>query len=134
MTTEARRDTFDRSIGDVLSDLFHDGSELIRQEIELAKTEMRENVSSFMRDGIGIAVGGAMALVGLLALVAAAILALGLVMPYWASALIIGGALMIIGMIVVMANVQGMKKNGLAPKKTMETIREDARMVREKFA
>lgn len=134
MTTEARGDPFERSIGEVLSDLFSDGSELIRQEVELAKTEMRENISNMTRDSIGIVVGGVMALVGMLALVAAAILALGLVLPYWASALIVGGLLMIIGLIVVMANVQAIKKNGIAPKRTMETIREDARMVREKFA
>ncbi|HEX7004169.1 MAG TPA: phage holin family protein [Trueperaceae bacterium] len=134
MTTEARRDPFERSIGDVLSDLFRDGSELIRQEIELAKVEMRENVSSLTKDSVGIAIGGAMALVGLFALVAALILVLGLVMPYWASALIVGGLLVIIGMVVVMANVRAIKSNGIAPKKTMETIKEDARMVREKFA
>ena len=134
MTTEARGDPYERSIGEVLSDLFNDGSELIRQEIELAKTEMRENISSMTRDSIGIVVGGAMAMVGLLALVAAAILALGLVLPYWASALIVGGTLMLIGLIVVMANVQALKHNSIAPTKTMETIREDARMVREKFA
>ncbi|MEX2535496.1 MAG: phage holin family protein [Trueperaceae bacterium] len=134
MDTDARRDPFDRSIGDVLSDLFRDGSELIRQEVELAKSEMRENISSMTRDSIGIAIGGAFALVGLLALVAAAILALGLVLPYWASALIVGGALMLIGLVLVMANVQAMRQNSLAPRRTMETIREDARMVREKFA
>ena len=134
MTTEAGRNAYERSIGDVLGDLFHDGSELIRQEIELAKTEMRENVSTLMRDGIGIVIGGVVAFVGLFALVAAAILALGLVLPYWASALIVGGVLVLIGMIMVMSNLQGIKKNGLAPTKTMETIKEDARMVREKFA
>lgn len=134
MTTEAGRNTYDRSIGDVLGDLFHDGSELIRQEIELAKTEMRENLSALMRDGVGIVIGGVVAFVGLFALVAAAILALGLVLPYWASALIVGGLMVIIGMIMVMTNLQAIKKNGLAPTKTMETIKEDARMVREKFA
>lgn len=125
---------YDRSIGDVLSDLFRDGSELVRQEIELAKAEMRENISGLMKDGVGIAVGGAMAFVGLFALVAAAILALGLVMPYWASALIVGGVLVLIGMIVVMSNVRAMRNTGIAPKQTMETLKEDARMVREKFA
>ena len=134
MTTESRRSPFERSFGDVLSDLFRDGSELIREEIELAKAEMRENVSRLMKDGVGIAIGGAMALVGLFALVAAAILVLGLVMPYWASALIVGGLFMIIGLIMVMANVRAMRNTGIAPTKTMETIREDARMVREKFA
>lgn len=134
MTTEGREEVYERSIGDVLSDLFQDGSELMRQEIELARAEMRENVSRIAKDGIGIAIGGALALVGLFALVAAAILALGLVMPYWASALIVGGVLLLFGVIVAMANVRAMQNTDIAPKKTMETLKEDARMVREKFA
>lgn len=134
MDTQGRSDVFERSIGDVLSDLFRDGSSLIRQEIELAKTEMRENVSSMVRDGMGIAIGGALAFVGLLALVAAAILALALIMPAWAAALIVGGVLALIGMMMVMAGMRALRKTGLTPRKTMETLREDARMVKERFA
>lgn len=134
MESQRRPEAFDRSIGDVVSDLFRDGSDLIREEIELAKTEMRENVSRIARDGIGIAVGGALAFVGLLALVAAAILGLAEVLPAWAAALIVGGVLALIGLVLVMANVRALREAGLAPKKTMETLREDARMVKEKFA
>jgi hypothetical protein len=132
--TQGRYDVFERSIGDVLGDLFRDGSDLIRQEIELAKTEMRENVSRLTRDSIGIAVGGGLAFVGLLALVAAAILGLAEVMPAWAAALIVGGALALIGLILLMANVRAIRDASLTPRKTIETLREDARMVKEKFA
>ncbi|MEX2541391.1 MAG: phage holin family protein [Trueperaceae bacterium] len=134
MDTHGRHDAFERSLGDVLSDLFRDGSDLIRQEIDLAKTEMRENVSRIARDGVGIAIGGALAFVGLLALVAAAILGLAEVMPAWAAALVVGAALALIGLVMVMANLRAMRETGLTPRKTMETIREDARMVKEKFA
>jgi uncharacterized membrane protein YqjE len=134
MDTQGRRDPVDRSIGQVVSDLFKDGSDLLRQEIELAKTEMRENVSRITRDGIGVAIGAAFALVGLLALVAAGILALALVMPEWAAALIVGGVLMLVGMVLVMTNLRAMRNTGITPRRTVETLREDARMVREKFA
>jgi uncharacterized membrane protein YqjE len=125
---------FERSIGEVISDLFRDGSELVRQEVELAKTELRENISRIARDSVGVAIGSALSLVGLLALVAAAILGLAEVLPAWASALIVGGVLMVIGLVLVMANIRAMRETGLAPKKTIETLREDARMVKEKFA
>lgn len=134
MDTHGSNDAFERSLGDVVADLFRDGSDLIRQEIELAKTEMKENVSRVVRDGVGIAIGGAFALLGLLALVAAAILGLAEVMPAWAAALIVGVSLALVGLVLVMANIRAMRETGLAPRRTMETIREDARMVREKFA
>lgn len=134
MYTQGSESPHERSIGDVMADLFRDGSDLIRQEVELAKAEMRENVSRMVRDSIGIAVGAVLALIGLMALTAAAILALALVMPAWAAALIIGGALALIGLMLVMANVRAMRDTGLAPSQTMETLREDARMVKEKFA
>lgn len=134
MDSQGTRDAFERSIGDVLADLFEDGKTLIQQEIDLAKAEMSEKVSRLVRDGMGVMVGGVLAVVGVLALVAAAILGLALVLPAWAAALIVGGALLLIGAIIAMASIRAMRETGLAPSKTMETLRDDAKMVREKFA
>lgn len=134
MDEREKQSTYERSIGDVLSDLFRDGSQLLRQEVELAKTEMRENVSKLLRDSIGIAVGAVLALLGSLALLAAAVLALALVLPAWAAALIVGGVLFLIGIVTILMAVRALRKASVAPTKTMATVREDVRVVREKFA
>lgn len=131
---DRQQEPFERSLGEVVADVFRDGSELIRQEIELAKTEIRENLSRIAKDGIGVAIGAVLALVGMLALVAAAILGLAEVVPAWLAALIVGGVLALIGLIMVMAGLRGIREGGIAPERTMETLREDARMVKEKFA
>ena len=124
----------DRSIGEVLRELFQDGSRLIKDEIALAKAEMKQNVSRIGRDSVGIAVGGVLAFVGLQALVAAAILVLALVLSAWASALIVGGVLVLIGVIVLMASLNSLKENDIVPRQTMESLQEDARVIKEKFA
>src|SRR5688500_3366524 len=90
----ARRDTgadaaagAEPSLGDLLRRLTTDTGELVRQEMTLAKTELREAGGTLARDGtkIGIAVG--LALAGVLTLTAFLVIALGDALDnYWLSA------------------------------------------------
>jgi uncharacterized membrane protein YqjE len=86
------------STSDKLQDLVHrlaeDTAALVRSEIELAKTELRESLTGLAK---GLAFGVAAAAFGVLAvfaLIQAAIFGLGEAMPLWASGLIVGGVLL----------------------------------------
>ena len=88
--------TADAPIGELLSRLSAQTSRLVRDEIRLAQREFQE---SARHAGVGaglLSVAGVLLLFGLLTLVAAAVAALALVLPVWASALIIGAALLVI--------------------------------------
>ena len=68
-------------------------SNLVRDEIQLARTELTEKGK---RAGMGAGMFGAagvFALFGVAALLTGAILGIALVLPAWAAALIIGGGL-----------------------------------------
>ena len=71
---DARRD--ERSLGQLFGDLSRQLSTLVRQEIDLARTEVTTKAGAATRDAALIGVGGALAYAGLLVLLGAVVLLL----------------------------------------------------------
>jgi hypothetical protein len=86
----------DASLADLLSRLIGDVSLLLRQEIELAKTELRRDLTTAGKASGMLVAGGLLAFVALLLLAWAAAWGLATVLPVWAGflvvALVVGGA------------------------------------------
>jgi membrane protein DedA with SNARE-associated domain len=123
-----------RPIADIFKDLLAQLTTLVRNEGELARAEMSEKVDQAVR-GVILLVGGAVllipALVILLAAGVAAIMATGME-PYWA-ALIVGGAALVVGLILMLAGRGSMRLESLAPRKTMHQLRRDAQVARHQL-
>lgn len=119
--------TADLSLGELVKQLTTDTGELVRQEMTLAKAEVREAGATLARDGtkIGIAVG--LALAGFLAITAFLIAALGDALDnYWLAALIVGVLFLAVGGVLAKNAINDVKRRGVMPTKTVETLREDA--------
>jgi uncharacterized membrane protein YqjE len=113
-------------LGDLFRQLAQDSAMLVRQEMALAKAELRENVKSVARDAAKIAVGAVLAGVGALVLVAFLVLLLGdAVGKYWAGALIVGVLLVAIGGFLAIGGMKRLKKDTIAPDQTLQTLKED---------
>lgn len=121
----------ERSLGELFAALASDTSTLVRQEVELAKTEMTQKVTRVGRDAGTIGAGGAVAYAGFLVLLAAATLGLGELMPLWLSALIVGAVVVGIGYVVVQRGLQGLKRADLTPHETIQTLKEDTQWAKE---
>ena len=122
------------SLGELLRRLSHDTGELVRQEMLLAKAEVRRTGATLARDGarIGVAVGFALA--GTLALGAFAVLALGqLLGNYWLAALIVGVVLLAAGYLLGTAAVNDVKRRSIGVPQTAEALREDATWARQEL-
>ena len=126
------RSTQERSIGDLFGDLARELATLVRQEIQLAKVEMSEKAAQAGKDAGMVAVGGTLAHAGLLAVIAAVILALGTVVQLWLSALIVGLVVLTLGAVLARNRLQAMKRIDPAPRQTIESLKEDARWARER--
>lgn len=104
---------------------------LVRDEIRLAGLEIKRKGK---RAGIGAGMFGGAGLVaayGLGALIAGAVLALGLVVPHWAAALIVGAALLVIaGALALFGRNQIGQATPPVPEKAIQGIREDVDAVR----
>ena len=84
----------DRSLGELFADLARESSTLLRQEVQLAKTELSQKVSGLSRDMASVAIGGLVAYAGLLAILAALIIGLATAgLPWWVAALLVGANL-----------------------------------------
>jgi len=116
----------DRSLGELFSDLSRQTSTLVRQEVQLAKTEMSDKATKVGKDVASMAAGGAVAYAGFLAIVAAVILLLAEVIPMWLSAFIVGVAVATAGYLLIQRGREAMKHENLAPTQTIETLKEDA--------
>lgn len=84
------------TVGELLATMTTQVSTLIKDEIELVKTQLAEK-GKLLGVGVGLFVGAALfGFLALLVLITTAILALALVLPAWAAALIIAVVLLLV--------------------------------------
>ena len=121
----------DRTVGQMFAELSRETRTLIQQEVQLAKTELSEKATK-MAKGAGMIIGGILvAYGGLLAVLAAIVLVLiAFGLPPWIGALLGGGLAAGIGYLLVRSGVAALKPQGLVPRKTIETLKEDAQWVK----
>lgn len=135
MSTAGRQapDTGDEPVGVLVSRASQQISELVREEMRLARAEMTQKGRRF---GKGGGLFGAAGLVGLLtaqALVATCIAALALVLPVWAAALIITAVLAAVAGVAAMAGKKQIDRAGTpAPVQTIDSVKADLAEVKEK--
>jgi len=125
------RGTTERSLPDLLSDLTTQMTTLVRQEVELARTEMTSKASRAGRGAAMIGAGGAVAYAGFLVLAAAVVaLLVELGLDLWLAALIVGIVLAAIGGFLAFQGQNTIKRTSLAPERTVQTLKDDAEMLR----
>jgi len=124
----------ERSLGELFGDLARETGTLVRQEVQLAKTEMSQNASRVGRDIGFLAVGGLVAYAGVLGILAAVIL--GLVaagLEPWLAALIVGVVVTLAGYLLVRRGLDALKHQELAPRQTVESLKEDAQWAKQQI-
>lgn len=122
----SRVDGSGESLGDLVSELTSDLSKLMRQELELAKAEMRQEAvkagkATGMLAGAGFAGYMTTVLISL-----ALVFALGAVMPLGWAALIVGAVWGIAGAVLYSTGRARLRTVNPKPERTVETLKEDA--------
>jgi len=117
-----------RTLGELMSELSRETGTLVRKELELATIEL---TSRLREAGTQIAVtsaGGALMYAGLLVLLAAFVA--GLVqmgLQPWLAAFIVAAATMSLGYVLMNRGLARLRRIPLAPRQTIETLKESAR-------
>lgn len=123
------------SLGELLTDLSEDLSSLVRQEIKLARVETMESVNRASRNVIMMAAGGALAYAGLIVLLLALAVLIGQAIDsYWLAGFLVGIIVLGIGGILISSGRNGLKNVSATPEKTIETLKDDARWVKEQVS
>jgi uncharacterized membrane protein YqjE len=131
MTHHAGTEAEETSIGELVSQLSQQTSRLVRDELALAKAELKD---SARHAGMGAGLFTAavvLALFALGALIATAIIALDLALALWLSGLIVG---LVLAAAAAGAALAGKKQVGRAAPvadRTVETTKQDVQEIKE---
>ena len=131
----------DRSLGRLFRDLSIETMTLLRQEIDLAKTEVSEKVAHVGALGRAVAIGAGVAFGGALALLAALVLgvtsllskAMSPWVAMWLGPLVVGIVLAGIGYAMIRSALDTHRQS-LVPRKTAESLQENKEWLKAKIA
>lgn len=123
--------TSDRSIAEILQDAFHNLQEIIRSEVRLAKTEIREEVTKTKAASLLVGVGAVCGIFTAFFLLLAAVYALALVLPGWAAALIVSGILGLIAAGTLSAGIKQFRRVHPVPDRTVESMKENVEWAKQ---
>lgn len=120
----------ERSTSELLSQFSEQLGRLVRDEVQLAVTEMRRRAKGSGAGVVMLAVGVVLLLLGGAAAIAAAIAALALILPVWLSALIVGVVLLLIGAVLAGSGRGRLRRTGVpVPQDALAGLRADLRVV-----
>ncbi len=128
----------EESVADLVRDLRDEAYTMVRQQIELAKTETTEKVSILGRNTAYLASGGLVAYAGLLFLLAGltflgyvGLVAAGVsaAVSLWLMPLITGVIVGAIGIILVLKAISTFKNTSVVPEKTVHSLKEDRKWI-----
>jgi hypothetical protein len=120
-----------RTVPELFTSVVSQLADLMRTEGQLARAEISEKMT-LAATGLGLIVGGAILLMpALVVLLEAAVVALvdNGIAPYWA-ALIVGGACLLLGLILLLTGVSWLRAGRLVPGKTIHQLQRDAATAR----
>jgi uncharacterized membrane protein YqjE len=121
------------SVGDLVGQATEQLSQLVKQELALAKTELAEKGKRAGKGGGMLGGAAAFAYAGLLALSATAAAALALVLPVWAAALIVTAVLFVIaGVLAALGRAQLRRATPPMPEETLGSVKADVEEIRER--
>jgi hypothetical protein len=121
----------DESSGHLIGEVAGDVSTLFRQEVALAKAELKEEASKAVKAGGLLAGAGFAGYMVAVLLSLALVFALGALMPLGWAALIVAVVWAVAGGVLYAVGRKRMKDVDPVPRQTVETLREDAQWVRD---
>ena len=124
-----------RSIPEIFTDVVNQFTALLGKESQLARTEMSEKITQ-VAVGLGLIVGGSVlltpALVILLQAGVSALITNNIVPEPWAP-LIVGGAVFLIGIILLLVGMSRLRAEALMPNKTIHQIQSDVSVAKRQM-
>lgn len=120
-----------RSLADVLRDIFGDLRDIIRAEFRLFASEFAEKANRAVAPLLNIAVGAVFAIFALGFVLLTAMFALSKTIPIWGAALLIGVVSAVLAASLVGAGRASLKNLDPVPRKTIRNVQQDVQTVKE---
>ncbi|MGW0641569.1 MULTISPECIES: phage holin family protein [Streptomyces] len=125
--------TGEEPVGILVSRASQQISELVREEMRLARSEMAEKGKRFGKGGGLFGTAGIVGILAAQALVATCIAALALALPLWAAALIVTAVLAAVAGAAALAGKKQIARAGTpTPEQTIDSVKADLAEVKER--
>jgi uncharacterized membrane protein YqjE len=121
----------DRSLSEVFQDIVRNVKEIIRAEISLAKTEVREEASKAVSSLAWVVVGALSGIFAVVFILWTAAYALGHLWPMWAATLVVAGVLTLSAIGLLIIGIRRLRELHPTPERTVQTIKENVAWVRQ---
>ncbi|WP_455351633.1 phage holin family protein [Streptomyces sp. SYSU K217416] len=121
------------SVGELVKQASEQLSDLVREELALARAELTAKGRRAGRGGGLFGGAGIMGLFAFQALVVAAVAAFALLIPVWAAGLVVAGILAAVAaLLALLGRRETHKATPLAPERTVENVRADIHELKER--
>ena len=120
----------ERSISDVLQDIVGNIQDIVRSEVRLAKSELRDELAKVKASTPLLAAGAVAGLLAAFFLAWAALYALSLVVAMWASALIVAALLALVAAMTLSAGIKVLRQVH-PPEQTIASVKENVQWAKQ---
>ena len=134
----------ERSLGDLFSELATETSTLVRQEVALAQVEISQKATRVGKQVGYLVVGGAVGYAALLVILAALVIGISqliasisgwqITTSAWIAAAVVGIVVGVVAYVMVTGALTALKNTDLAPRQTIETVKEDAQWIKDQVS
>ena len=120
----------ERSVPEVLQDIIGNVQEILRSEVQLAKTELKEEAAEAATPIITMGVGLVLAAYAVGLLLLAAVFGLTTIMATWSAALLVGAVAAIIAVLLINTGLGGLKRINMKSERLIASLQENVRWVK----
>jgi len=122
-----------RSVPEVLQDIVGNIEEIIRSEFRLAKAEVKEEASQAAPPLKMMVVGAGIGFYALGFLIFTLVMGLATMVATWLAALIVGGVLGLIALVLITTASKRLKQVNKVPERTIETMKENVQWAKNQI-
>lgn len=129
-------DTHDQTIRSLIRGILADLRTLIRDELALARVEMKEHAGRARAAAVSLGVAVAALVFGVVFLLVAAATALSdvLTWPVWAGFLVVAGVLALVGLVMLSSGRRRLHTVRAVPDETVSTIKENSEWIAKRLS
>lgn len=124
-----------RSLTGLVTDLWRESMELIREEAALAKAEVSDKALHMGGGMVWLAIGSAILFAGLVLVLLAAVAGLAMVLPEdhaaWLAPLIAGAVILPVGLALLAHGRNIVTKPNFKPSQSLRSVRKDVEIIKE---
>lgn len=127
------RGQYERSVPEVLQDIISNIQEICRSELQLAKTEIQEEVAEASSHAVTMGVGLVLAAYALGLLLLALVYALATLVAVWTAALLVGVAVALIAVLLISRGRKGLKHVNVKSERLIASLKENVQWAKRQI-